>query len=48
MQKAIYIPEDYEDYWDKLEKIANKENRSVSYLVNRAIKKYIENTDQRR
>lgn len=43
MRKNIYIPDDKEILWDKLEKLADKKDRSVSYLVNEAIDEYISN-----
>ena len=44
-KKNIYAPDDMSKYWDKIEKIAEKEDRSISYLVNQAVKEYIERRD---
>jgi len=41
-KKDIYAPDDTQRYWKQLEKIAEQEDRSVSYLVNQAVKEYVE------
>jgi len=41
MRKNVYVPDDKEQLWNKLEEIGEKKDRSVSYLVNEAIEKYI-------
>ena len=41
MQKPIYVRKEYEKFWKQLEEKADNEDRSLSYLVNEAIKKYI-------
>ena len=40
-QQTIYISEDDEKHWDELRKIANKKDRSLSYLVNEVVKQYV-------
>lgn len=40
MNKVIYVSDEDKKYWDKLEKIAEKEERSVSYYVNKMVKKF--------
>ena len=42
MQKPIYVRPKYEKFWENLEEKANKEDRSLSYLVNEAVKKKVE------
>ena len=39
--KSIYVRNEYEDYWEQLEK-RTKENISLNYLVNEAVKNYVE------
>ena len=41
MRKNIYIPEDKEVNWEELEKVANELDRSISYLVNKAIEEFL-------
>ena len=41
MQQQIYISEDDEKHWEELRKIAKQKDRSLSYLVNEAVKQYI-------
>ena len=41
MQKPIYVRKEYEKFWEQLEEKAENEDRSLSYLVNEAVKKYI-------
>lgn len=47
-QQTIYISEDDEKHWDELRKIANKKDRSLSYLVNEVVKQYVNNMSIRR
>lgn len=42
MKKNIYVPEDMNKFWEELEELAETNDRSVSYLVNQAVKEYIE------
>ena len=40
-QISVYIQPKYEKFWEQLEEKAENEDRSLSYLVNEAVKKYI-------
>lgn len=46
MQKSIYIGEgEDEEYWNRLEDIAEKERRSVSFIVKKLIRDYVDRRD---
>lgn len=45
LRKNIYISEDDKKNWDKLGKISEKKDRSISWLVNKAIEQYIKKFD---
>lgn len=39
--KSVYIPEEYQEIYEKFEKIAEKENRSISYMIIKAIETFV-------
>lgn len=45
MKKVIYVSDDDQELikkWEKLKNIADAENRSLSYLVNKIISDYVD------
>jgi predicted transcriptional regulator len=45
MQRPVYISEEDEKLWDKLEKVAKIKHRSISYLVNLSIREYLDKNE---
>ena len=41
MQKPIYVRPEYEKFWEQLEELAEQKDRSLSYLVNEAVKEKV-------
>ena len=43
--KSIYVRNKYEDYWQQLEEMTS-ENVSLNYLVNEAVKNYVDKEEK--
>ena len=41
MRRNIYIPDDKKTNWTELEEVAEELDRSLSYMVNKAIEEYL-------
>jgi predicted transcriptional regulator len=46
MQRTLYVRPEDEPFWRAIEKLAEAEQRSVSYLVGQALRAYLEQQGQ--
>ena len=47
MKKNIYIPKSNKEIWNRFEQLADQKNRSIDWMVNQAVKMYLQNEKEK-